>query len=126
MGNKVSLEDEMINLRIVSKQMTRAAKKSEKNEKAALEKTKKVRVCVCVHLHSAKRNLILFLACGNLSPFGIVIAVVVLKTELSEPKLTNFFLLRNVVALFFFCVFFSINVPVHFAIQKKGNSTRES
>eukprot|EP00339_Tiarina_fusa_P019356 CAMPEP_0117043404 /NCGR_PEP_ID=MMETSP0472-20121206/30173_1 /TAXON_ID=693140 ORGANISM="Tiarina fusus, Strain LIS" /NCGR_SAMPLE_ID=MMETSP0472 /ASSEMBLY_ACC=CAM_ASM_000603 /LENGTH=202 /DNA_ID=CAMNT_0004754917 /DNA_START=149 /DNA_END=757 /DNA_ORIENTATION=- len=41
MGNRVSLEDEMINLRIVSKQMARAAKKSEKNEKAAREKTKK-------------------------------------------------------------------------------------
>jgi charged multivesicular body protein 1 len=43
MGNKVSLEDEMINLRIVSKQMQRSAKKCEKNEKAALEKLKKVR-----------------------------------------------------------------------------------
>ena len=42
MGNKVSLEDEMINLRIVSKQMQRSAKKCEKNEKAALEKLKKV------------------------------------------------------------------------------------
>jgi charged multivesicular body protein 1 len=43
MGNKVSLEDEMINLRIVAKQMQRSAKKCEKNEKAALEKLKKVR-----------------------------------------------------------------------------------
>ena len=42
MGNKVSLEDEMINLRIVSKQMQRSAKKCEKNEKQALEKLKKV------------------------------------------------------------------------------------
>jgi hypothetical protein len=42
MGNKVSLEDEMINLRIVAKQMQRSAKKCEKNEKAALEKLKKV------------------------------------------------------------------------------------
>jgi len=41
MGNKVSLEDEMVNLRIVSKQMQRSAKKCEKNEKAALEKLKK-------------------------------------------------------------------------------------
>jgi len=41
MGNKVSLEEEMINLRIVSKQMQRSAKKCEKNEKAALEKLKK-------------------------------------------------------------------------------------
>ena len=44
MGNKVSLEDEMINLRIVSKQMQRSAKKCEKSEKAALDKLKKVRV----------------------------------------------------------------------------------
>eukprot|EP00980_Cylindrotheca_fusiformis_P016255 scaffold4829_cov129-Cylindrotheca_fusiformis.AAC.15 len=41
MGNKVSLEDEMVNLRIVSKQMQRSSKKCEKNEKAALEKLKK-------------------------------------------------------------------------------------
>lgn len=44
MGNKVSLEDEMVNLRIVSKQMQRSAKKCEKNEKAALDKLKKVSV----------------------------------------------------------------------------------
>jgi charged multivesicular body protein 1 len=57
MGNKVSLEDEMINLRIVAKQMQRSAKKCEKNEKAALEKLKKVRMwrmtgqcCVCAVL----------------------------------------------------------------------------
>lgn len=43
MGNKVSLEEEMINLKIVSKQMQRASKKCEKNEKAAIEKLKKVR-----------------------------------------------------------------------------------
>jgi charged multivesicular body protein 1 len=42
MGNKVSLEDEMVNLRIVSKQMQRSAKKCEKNEKSSLEKLKKV------------------------------------------------------------------------------------
>jgi len=41
MGNKVSLEDEMVNLRIVSKQMQRSSKKCEKNEKAALDKLKK-------------------------------------------------------------------------------------
>lgn len=40
MGNKVSLEDELINLRITSKQMQRSAKKSEKNEKANIEKLK--------------------------------------------------------------------------------------
>jgi hypothetical protein len=43
MGNKVSLEEELINLRIVSKQMQRSSKKCEKNEKAAIEKLKKVR-----------------------------------------------------------------------------------
>jgi hypothetical protein len=42
MGNSVSLEDEMVNLRIVSKQMQRSSKKCEKNEKAALQKLKKV------------------------------------------------------------------------------------
>lgn len=41
MGNSVSLEEEMINLRIVAKQMQRSAKKCEKNEKAAIEKLKK-------------------------------------------------------------------------------------
>ena len=35
MGNKVSLEDELVNLRITSKQMQRSAKKCQKNEKAA-------------------------------------------------------------------------------------------
>uniref|UniRef100_A0A7S2SCB7 Uncharacterized protein n=1 Tax=Eucampia antarctica TaxID=49252 RepID=A0A7S2SCB7_9STRA len=40
MGNKISLEDELINLRITSKQMQRSAKKSEKNEKANIEKLK--------------------------------------------------------------------------------------
>jgi len=43
MGNKISLEEEMINLRIVSKQMQRSSKKCEANEKKALEKLKKVR-----------------------------------------------------------------------------------
>lgn len=42
MGNKVSLEDELINLKIVSKQMQRSSKKCQKNEKAAIEKLKKV------------------------------------------------------------------------------------
>jgi len=42
MGNRVSLEDEMINLRMVSKTMQRSSKKCEKSEKAALEKLKKV------------------------------------------------------------------------------------
>lgn len=41
MGNKVSLENELVNLRITSKQMQRSAKKCEKNEKAAIEKLKK-------------------------------------------------------------------------------------
>ena len=39
---KVSLEDELINLKITSKQMQRSSKKCEKNEKAAIEKLKKV------------------------------------------------------------------------------------
>ena len=42
MGNSVSLEEELINLRMTSKQMQRAAKKCEKNEKAAVVKVKKV------------------------------------------------------------------------------------
>ena len=50
MGNKVSLEDELVNLRITSKQMQRSAKKCEKNEKAAIEKLKKV-CCVIPSKH---------------------------------------------------------------------------
>ena len=42
MGNKVSLEEQLIDLRITSKQMQRSAKKCEKNQKAAIEKLKKV------------------------------------------------------------------------------------
>ena len=41
MGAKLSLEDELVNLRITSKQMSRSATKCEKNEKAALSKLKK-------------------------------------------------------------------------------------
>eukprot|EP00592_Proboscia_alata_P015714 CAMPEP_0194399462 /NCGR_PEP_ID=MMETSP0174-20130528/126675_1 /TAXON_ID=216777 /ORGANISM="Proboscia alata, Strain PI-D3" /LENGTH=206 /DNA_ID=CAMNT_0039195879 /DNA_START=834 /DNA_END=1454 /DNA_ORIENTATION=- len=41
MGNSVSLEDELINLRITSKQMQRQSVKCTKNEKAALDKLKK-------------------------------------------------------------------------------------
>ena len=43
MGNKISLEDNLIELKMVSKQMVRSSKKCEKNEKAALTKLKKVR-----------------------------------------------------------------------------------
>ena len=43
MGNKVSLEDQLIDLRITSKAMLRSSKKCEKNEKAAIDKLKKVR-----------------------------------------------------------------------------------
>ena len=41
---KPSLEDELINLRITSKQMQRACKKSEKTAKTAEAKVKKVRM----------------------------------------------------------------------------------
>lgn len=44
MGNSISLEEELINLRMVSKQMQRSNKKCEKNEKSAVDKLKKVRV----------------------------------------------------------------------------------
>ena len=46
MGNAISLEEELINLRMVSKQMQRSSKKCEKNEKSAVDKLKKVRVIV--------------------------------------------------------------------------------
>jgi charged multivesicular body protein 1 len=61
MGNKVSLEEELINLRITSKQMGRSAKKCEKNEKAALDKLKKVRqkvLCSCYYGLSASHCLL--------------------------------------------------------------------
>eukprot|EP01082_Thalassiosira_pseudonana_P008613 g7242.t1 g7242 contig24:183811-184802(-) len=41
MGNSISLEEELINLRMTSKQMQRSSKKCEKNEKAAVDKLKK-------------------------------------------------------------------------------------
>lgn len=41
MGNKISLEEELINLRLTSKQMQRASKKCDKNEKEAVKKLKK-------------------------------------------------------------------------------------
>jgi hypothetical protein len=49
MGNKVSLEEELINLKITSKQMQRSAKKCEKNEKAAIERLKKVSILFRTH-----------------------------------------------------------------------------
>lgn len=49
MGNKVSLEDNLIELKMVSKQMIRSSKKCEKNEKAALAKLKKVNTNMCVY-----------------------------------------------------------------------------
>lgn len=42
MGNKISLEDELVNLRITSKSMNRSSVKCRKNEKVALDKLKKV------------------------------------------------------------------------------------
>ena len=42
-GGSPSLEEELINLRLTSKQMQRASKKCEKNEKEAVKKLKKVR-----------------------------------------------------------------------------------
>jgi charged multivesicular body protein 1 len=42
MGAKISLEEQLIDLRITTKSMQRSAKKCEKNEKAAIEKLKKV------------------------------------------------------------------------------------
>ena len=67
MGNKISLEEELVNLKITSKQMQRAAKKCEKNEKAAVNKLKKVSRSINILPHdvchrvvrvrfSAKRN----------------------------------------------------------------------
>lgn len=41
MGNKVSLEDHLVNLRLASKQMVRASKKAEGSEKEAKNKLKK-------------------------------------------------------------------------------------
>ena len=46
MGNSVSLEEELINLRLTSKQMQRASKKCDKNEKEAVKKLKKVRMAM--------------------------------------------------------------------------------
>ena len=50
MGNSVSLEEELINLRMTSKQMQRASKKCEKNEKAAVVKVKKVGLSFFFHV----------------------------------------------------------------------------
>lgn len=54
MGNSISLEEELINLKITSKQMQRAAKKCESNEKAAVNKLKKVGSCGIVDFCSSE------------------------------------------------------------------------
>lgn len=41
MGNKISLQEELINLKMTSKQMVNASKKSEKNEKKYKKDVKK-------------------------------------------------------------------------------------
>ena len=53
MGNKISLEEELVNLKITSKQMQRAAKKCEKNEKAAVNKLKKVSSSIKILPHDS-------------------------------------------------------------------------
>jgi len=62
MGNSVSLEEELINLRLTSKQMQRASKKCDKNEKEAVKKLKKV--CVSLFYHSQQLVIyLLFVMC---------------------------------------------------------------
>lgn len=48
MGNKISLEDELVNLRMTSKSMNRASTKCKKNEKVALDKLKKVQKIISI------------------------------------------------------------------------------
>ena len=64
MGNSVSLEEELINLRLTSKQMQRASKKCDKNEKEAVKKLKKVRMSMlgCNKLLAAACSLFIFAA----------------------------------------------------------------
>ena len=59
MGNSVSLEDELINLRLTSKQMQNASKKCDKNEKAAVNKVKKVLAFDIFYM------LLLYTVCGG-------------------------------------------------------------
>lgn len=56
MGNKVSLEENLIDLKIVSKQMLRSAQKCEQNEKAAINKLKKVSLTNVLYI-SRRRDL---------------------------------------------------------------------
>jgi len=57
---KASLEDEMINLRIVSKQMLRSSKKCEQSEKKAIKKLKAVRFTVKKSTSSLFRIVVLY------------------------------------------------------------------
>jgi len=84
MGNKVSLEEEMINLRIVSKQMQRSSKKCEKNEKAALEKLKKVNTSYDIFVH----GFLLFYWCKLLVQVT-VLNYIVSVTGFPWPSLTR-------------------------------------
>lgn len=69
MGNSISLEEELINLRLTSKQMQRASKKCEKNEKAAVDKLKKVS-SFWYHLYLASINFHLFIVWFGFFCFG--------------------------------------------------------
>ena len=67
MGNAISLEEELINLRMVSKQMQRSSKKCEKNEKSAVDKLKKVRVIVLISV--VNREVVRWNNVNNCNPF---------------------------------------------------------
>ena len=78
MGNKVSLEDHLVNLRLTSKQMVRASKKAEGSEKEAKNKLKKAieahnaegaRIYAQVSLRLELRSV--FRGCGRLSVHGL-------------------------------------------------------
>ena len=71
MGNSVSLEEELINLRLTSKQMQRASKKCEKNEIAAVDKVKKVNMrnrSHCARRHTDEASPCLPLSISFLRP----------------------------------------------------------
>ena len=88
MGNKISLEDEMINLRIVSKQMQRSAKKCEKNEKQALDKLKKVRHSLSLHPSPPLYSLRVVLLENEIFAHVVVVVALFLATILliATPK----------------------------------------
>lgn len=97
MGNKVSLEDNLINLKMVSKQMLRSSKKCEKNEKEKLAKLKKVSTVKRNNKNDKKIIIIAIIINNNLNDTHVSVESFYLYSKNLDcyPLTFTFFFLRS-------------------------------